>query len=203
MLENFITQLETFAFNLGPLGIFLGMFLESSIIPIPSEAILITAGVLGYSPIVVAIFGGLGSTFGSIIGYGIGIYGGRPFLNRFGKYFFITFDRLKMLDNWFVRWGNYAVLIGRLIPFIPYKVFSIGSGIGKMNFKYFLLFTLIGSIPRALLLSYFGNKLVKIGNIYVIITTLIIIALIPLIIDKFLKNSPGQIRTGVKRSRAL
>lgn len=183
-----MTSFEAFALGLGPLGIFIGMALESSIIPIPSEAILVTAGLLGYSPVTVAIWGGLGSTFGSIFGYGIGKYGGRPLIRKFGKYVFVKEDNLTVLEGWFKRWGGLVVLIGRLIPFIPYKIFSIASGIAKMDFKGFMIFTFIGSIPRAFLFSYFGKELLKIKSPVVIIVALVITTLIPIAIERMMKK---------------
>ena len=80
-----LETLQQLILNLGPFGIFIGMFLESSILPIPSEAILVAAGAIGFSIFDITLFGGLGSTAGAIVGYYIGRYGGRPLLNRYGK----------------------------------------------------------------------------------------------------------------------
>ena len=183
-----LETLHEIMLNLGPFGIFIGMFLESSILPIPSEAVLVAAGILGFSIFDITIFGGLGSTAGAIVGYYIGRYGGRPLLNKYGKYFFITSDKLTFVDNWFKKWGPYSVLISRLIPFVPYKVFSISSGIGKMNFPIFVVFTLIGSFPRSFILGYFGSLLYTTQNIIIMILALGVFLLIPIVIVKFLKK---------------
>ena len=188
MVLEFTETIRQLILNLGGFGIFIGMFLESSIVPIPSELVLVTAGILGFSIFDITIYGGLGSTLGAMVGYQIGKYGGRPFLNKFGKYFFVTPEKLKFIDNWFNRWGNYSVLISRLIPFIPYKVFSIASGIGRMNFMNFTIFTLIGSIPRSFILGYFGSLIYTTQNALIIVLALILFASIPIIFTKILKR---------------
>ena len=154
----------------GPLGVFIGMFLESSVVPIPSEIVLVTAGLIGIPPFIVAIYGGVGSTLGSIIGYSIGRYGGRPLAYRYGKYMFITETRLHGAERWFNHYGAWAILISRLLPFVPYKVFSVTAGVLKMDFKIFIIFTLIGSIPRGFLLA-------SVGQLILIYQTGIIIAM--------------------------
>lgn len=183
-----LETLREMMLNLGSFGIFIGMFLESSILPIPSEAVLVAAGILGFSIFDITVFGGLGSTAGGVVGYYIGKHGGRPFLDRYGKYLLITSDKLDFVDRWFKKWGGYSVLVSRLIPFVPYKVFSIASGIGKLKFSTFVIFTLIGSFPRAFILGYLGSLLYTTQNIVIIIVALAIAIAVPLFIIKFLKK---------------
>ncbi len=187
-MVDFMEPIRMLVTELGGLGIFIGMFLESSIIPIPSELVLISAGLLGFSILDITIFGSLGSTAGAAVGYYIGKHGGRPFLNRFGKYLLITPDKLKFVDEWFNRWGPYSVLVSRLIPFIPYKVFSIASGIARMNFWHFIIFTLIGSIPRSFILGYFGSLLYTAQNMLLMMVAFIAAALIPILVMKARKE---------------
>jgi len=183
-----LETLREMMLNLGPLGIFIGMFLESSILPIPSEVVLVAAGILGFSIFDITIFGGLGSTAGGIIGYYIGKHGGRPFLDKYGKYLLITLDKLAFVDMWFKKWGGYSVLVSRLIPFIPFKVFSIASGIARLKFSTFVIFTLIGSIPRSFILGYFGSLLYTTQNIIIMVLALAVFLLIPIVIIKFWKK---------------
>jgi membrane protein DedA with SNARE-associated domain len=182
MFEELTVVVQSLVLSFGPIGIFLGMILESSVVPIPSEAVLVAVGSIGFNPLEVAIYGGIGSTIGAMIGYYIGRYGGRPFFERCGKYFFVTPDKLKVFDAWFKRWGAYAVLFGRLIPVIPHKIFSIGAGLARMNTKHFFIFTLIGSIPRAFLLAYFGSLVA--GNTALMIVVMAIFFAIPVIMSK-------------------
>ncbi|MFH0835106.1 MAG: DedA family protein [Candidatus Micrarchaeota archaeon] len=168
MLESILAleqQLTDSAVSLmhsyGGLGILVGMFLESSIVPIPSEAILVTAGLLGFDPLTVAIYGTIGSTLGAIVGYFIGKKGGRPIVDKIGPYLFITQEKVLAAEKKFKEWGGWTIFISRLIPFIPYKVFSITSGILKYDFKQFVLFTFLGSFPRCFILAWIGVQILQ------------------------------------------
>lgn len=143
----------------GALGVLMGMFLESSVLPIPSEFVLVGAGAMQIPVLTIIIFGSIGSTLGSAIGYSIGRYGGRPFIEAYGKYFLITPGKLEAAEKWVERYGAFAVFISRLIPFIPFKVFSISAGIIRMSFIPFLIYTFLGMIPRSLVLASIGKTI--------------------------------------------
>lgn len=164
--DFFLNQVVAWIVSLGGWGILLGMFLESSIIPIPSEAVLVTAGALGFSPLEVAFWGTLGSTLGAMVGYYIGKKGGRPVVDEIGPYLLVTPEKVQRAEKAFSKYGGATVLVSRLIPFIPFKVFSITSGILKFDFKTFVVFTFIGTIPRAFLLAYLGNEIVKYKDLF-------------------------------------
>lgn len=144
----------------GEWGILVGMFLESSIVPIPAEAVLVTAGLIGFPPLTVAIFGTIGSTLGGIVGYYIGKKGGRPVIDKVGPYLFVTEDKVLRAEKAFSKYGGWTILVARLIPFVPFKVFSITSGILKFDAKTFAIFTLIGTFPRAFLLAWIGTQII-------------------------------------------
>lgn len=155
-LEEFLFDfLKPILLSYGGVGIAFGMFLESSIVPIPSELILITAG-LFFDPVTVAFWGALGSTLGAIVGYWIGFYGGRPALDKIGPYIMVTPQKVLKAEEKFKKWGAWTVFVARLIPFIPFKVFSITSGILKFDFPSFVVMTFIGTIPRAFILASLG-----------------------------------------------
>ncbi len=161
-MEVFLTtQILEIVRSMGGFGILIGMFLESSIIPIPSEAVLVTAGAIGFSPWEVAFWGTIGSTLGAAVGYYIGLKGGRPIVDKIGPYLFVTQEKVQKAEKAFSKYGGWTILVSRLIPFIPFKVFSITSGILKFDFKTFIIFTFIGTIPRAFLLAWIGNEIVK------------------------------------------
>ncbi len=143
----------------GGFGVLIGMFLESSIVPIPSELILVSAGYFGIDIWMVTVYGTIGSTLGAMVGYAIGKYGGRPIVDKVGPYLLVTPDKVAKAEKKFNEWGSYTILIARLIPFIPFKVFSITSGLLKYDFKQFVLWTFIGTIPRALILAWLGTKI--------------------------------------------
>ena len=143
----------------GWLGVILAMLLESSIVPIPSEAVVVAAGYVGIPLWTIVWAGAIGSTLGGCIGYAIGRSGVRWFLDRFGRWIGLTTARLQKLDELAKRYGIFSVLIGRLVPFVPFKVFSIGAGMSRVAFGGFVLMTFVGVIPRLFLLALAGTWL--------------------------------------------
>lgn len=143
-------------------GIGIGMALESACIPIPSEIILpfggylVSTGKLSFWGTVLA--GTMGGTAGSALAYLVGRVGGRPFITRFGKYFFISPQDLKKAETWFAKYGEATAFFTRLLPIIRTFI-SLPCGIGKMNFTKFLLYTFLGSLPWSVALVYAGYKM--------------------------------------------
>lgn len=156
--------------NFGYFGMFLGMVLEAVIIVIPSEAILATGGILasrGIFSFFGAFFIGLvGSVFCAIVIYFMGYFGGRPFIRKFGKYFFMKEEDIERSDSWFLRYGMFGALIGRNFPIIR-TLISLPIGIMRMSFFKFLIFTIIGSIPWTFLFVYLGYAL---GNSWIYVS---------------------------------
>ena len=156
--------------DFGYFGMFLGMILEAVIIVIPSEAILATGGILasrGVFSFFGAFFIGLvGSVFCAIVIYFMGYFGGRPFIRKFGKYFFMKEEDLEKSDSWFLRYGMFGALIGRNFPIIR-TLISLPIGIMRMSFFKFLIFTIIGSIPWTFLFVYLGYAL---GNSWIYVS---------------------------------
>ncbi|MEI8012219.1 MAG: VTT domain-containing protein [Candidatus Omnitrophota bacterium] len=145
----------------GDFGIFAAMFLESSFFPLPSELVVAAAGAMGFSLMSIVVFGSLGATLGAGVGYAIGRYAGLPVILKIGKYVFITPERMAKAEAFAVKHGAWGVLLGRLLPIIPFKVFSIASGITRIPFIPFITFTFIGVGPRLYLLAVFGVLLMK------------------------------------------
>ena len=145
----------------GDWGVFIAMFFESSIVPIPSEVILIGAGAIGIPLYSITVFGALGSTIGAMVGYLIGKHGALPLILKYGRFILIKPHHIESAEAFARKYGVHSVLIGRILPIIPFKVFSIAAGITKIPFLAFVAWTLIGVIPRILLLSIFGSSLIK------------------------------------------
>lgn len=166
-----------FAINLiedyGYLGMFIGMILEAVIIIIPSEAILATGGILAGKEIFTFwgafITGLLGSVFCAMTIYFIGYFGGRPFINKYGKYFFMKEEDIKKSDSWFNKYGLLASLIGRNIPIIR-TLISLPIGIMKLSFTKFIIYTTIGSIPWTFVFVYVGYAL---GSNWIILSNIV------------------------------
>ena len=190
--------MEEYVINLmggfGYLGMFIAMVLEAIVIIIPSELILAMGGILaanGKFSLVGAVFVGLlGSVFCAAIIYIMGYYGGRPFIKKYGKYFFMKEKDIEKSDKWFEKYGMKAALIGRFFPIVR-TLISLPIGISKLNFKKFLIYTTIGSIPWTLLFVlsgfYLGNNYTKVAN-FVELFKIPVIILICLIFVMYIYN---------------
>jgi membrane protein DedA with SNARE-associated domain len=146
----------------GYLGIAILMAIESACVPLPSEIIMPFAGYLvstgRFDLYLAATAGALGCNLGSIVAYEAGKRGGRPFVERWGKYILIGADELDAADRFFARWGNLAVLVGRLLPVIRTFI-AFPAGVARMPLIPFHLYTFIGSWPFCFGLTWLGMKL--------------------------------------------
>ncbi|MBR2828832.1 MAG: DedA family protein [Bacilli bacterium] len=159
--------------NYGYFGMFLGMVLEAVIIIIPSELILATGGILASKKIFsfwgAFLIGLIGSVFCAIVIYLMGYFGGRPFIKKYGKYFFMKEEDLEKSDSWFNKYGLISALIGRNFPIVR-TLISLPIGIMRLSFIKFLIYTTIGSIPWTLAFVFFGYAL---GENWVVINNYI------------------------------
>ena len=150
--------------SLGYWGVFIGMTLESACIPIPSEIIMPFSGFVVWQGhtnmtlIGITIVGALGNLLGSLIAYYVGLKGGRPLLEKYGKYLLVTHSKLELADKWFFKYGSEAVLISRFLPIIRTFI-SLPAGIAHMDLKKFMAYTFIGSLPWSFALGYIGTQL--------------------------------------------
>jgi len=181
--------------DLKDMGVFIAMFLESSIVPIPSEVVVIGAGAIGISLVSVVIFGSLGSTCGAMVGYLLGRFGAKPAILKFGKFIFIKPHHLDKAEAFSKKYGALSVFIGRLVPIVPFKVFSIAAGITKLPFLPFIIFTLIGVIPRIFLLALFGQAIVKYTRPCLLIVGFIVLLFVAWQLTKKLQSSSRKKRT--------
>ncbi len=148
--------------HLGYSGIILTMAIESACIPLPSEIIMPFSGYLvfagRFSLIGVSVAGALGCVVGSVAAYWAGILGGRPFLERYGKYILLSHRDLDTAERWFDKYGDWAIFFSRLLPVIRTFI-SLPAGIARMNFPKFILYTFLGSLPWCFTLAYVGKLL--------------------------------------------
>lgn len=162
-LLSFLSQIILWMINsYGYAGILLAMVIESACIPLPSEIIMTFAGFLvsegTFSLAGVTLAGAAGNLIGSWIAYFLGRFGGRGFLERYGKYFFISEAELKKADRWFLKYGEATVFVTRMLPLVRTFI-SLPAGISKMNFFRFSIYSFVGSIPWCLGLAYVGKVL--------------------------------------------
>ena len=143
-------------------GVMLLMAIESACIPLPSEIIMPFSGYLVYtgrfSLLAVATWGAIGCNLGSVLAYEIGYFGGRPLVERFGRYIFLSQRELNIADRFFERRGAIAVLIARLLPVIRTFI-ALPAGIARMPRLKFHIYTFIGSWPWCFGLAYVGMRL--------------------------------------------
>jgi len=146
----------------GYAGITLLMAIESACIPLPSELIMPFAGYLVYEGSMnlfwAATAGALGCNLGSLVAYEIGRYGGRPLVERYGRWILMGKRELEWADRFFSRWGQAAVLVGRLLPVIRTFI-ALPAGVARMPRGKFHFYTFVGSWPWCFGLAYLGMKL--------------------------------------------
>lgn len=146
----------------GYLGVVALMAIESACIPLPSEIIMPFAGYLVYtghlSLFWVATAGALGCNLGSAIAYEIGYYGGRPLVEKYGRYLWISRHDLDIADRFFLRFGAAAVFIARLLPVVRTFI-ALPAGVARMPRVRFHIYTFAGSWPWCFVLAWIGMKL--------------------------------------------
>ena len=147
---------------LGYPGIVLLMGIESACIPLPSEVIMPFSGYLVYAGRfnlwAVAVAGAVGCVLGSLVAYWVGMYGGRPLIEKYGRYVLVSRRDLDLADRWFARYGELIVFTSRLLPVIRTFI-AFPAGVARMNLPRFVAYTFLGSLPWCLGLAYVGQKL--------------------------------------------
>ena len=165
MVEHLINAITGFIAHTGYAGVMLLMALESACIPVPSEAIMPFAGAQITAPAgnfhpnlhVLAFVGALGNLLGSILAFWVGHKGGRPFLEKYGKYVLIRKRDLDKSDHYFHKYGEATVFFTRVLPVIRTFI-SLPAGIARMNFARFCAYTFVGALPWCYLLAWLGTK---------------------------------------------
>ena len=154
----------------GYIGVVIAMTIESCAIPLPSELILPFAGwsvsrgliePLTSSPWTywgAVLAGVLGNTLGSLASYAIGAYGGRPLVERYGKYVLISAHDLELAERYFARFGEVTVFFSRMLPIVRTFI-SVPAGIARMPLWRFTLFSILGAVPWVMLLVWGGMQL--------------------------------------------
>lgn len=187
-MEQYSILFLDFIASWGYLAVAILMAMENTCIPIPSELILgfagylVSIGQINFAKVIVA--GMIGGMAGSIITYYIGYLGGRPFIYKYGKYFFIKKSHVDTAQRWFDKYGIKAVFFSRLLPVVRTFI-SLPAGFAGVNMKKFIIFTFAGSLPWTILIVYIGKilgnnwqKMLTIGHDF----SLLIVAIIAIVI---------------------
>lgn len=159
MLHEFINWILATVHDWGYAGIFILMALESTVLPVPSELVLIPAGYLAFeghmSLALILLSATLGCLAGASINYAFALWVGRPFLERWGKYFFVRPPLLHKTDQFFARHGKISTFTGRLIPGIRHLI-SLPAGLARMNPATFAIYTMLGAGLWSTILTLIG-----------------------------------------------
>src|SRR5689334_11753799 len=166
MVGKIIGILSTFIVatiaKLGYLGIVLLMAIESACIPLPSEIIMPFSGYLVSRHEMnlwgVGIAGAVGCVLGSLVAYWVGMYGGRPVIEKYGRYILLSRHDLDLADRWFSKYGEVIVFVSRLLPAVRTFI-AFPAGVARMNLSRFVIYTFAGSLPWCIGLAYVGQKL--------------------------------------------
>lgn len=170
IITELITQMVLWIKELGWIGVFVGVLLESVIAPIPSplvpmgagfilipsEASIYEAAIICFYTIVLA--GVLGSTIGAFFGYGIGYLGGRPLIKRFEHFIGVSWKEIEKSKKLFGKGykDDIMLFLSRAIPIIPLSPISFCAGVIRLDIKRFTVWTLLGTIPRYFVLGLVG-----------------------------------------------
>lgn len=153
----------------GPWSVFIGVIIESVIVPIPSPLVIMGAGFILISPelnaagalipilLLIVLPGSVASTLGAYIGYGIGYVGGKPLVERWQAFLGFGWEEVEAMERRF-RSGqiNVSIFLLRALPIFPLSVISAAAGLFRLPLKQFSLWTFYGTIPRCLFLGYLG-----------------------------------------------
>jgi membrane protein DedA with SNARE-associated domain len=155
----------------GYIGVAAAMTIESAMIPLPSELILPFAGFLVSDPAqtepltrgpwnfwLVVVAATIGNTLGSLIAYGIGAWGGRPLLERYGRYLLIRPHEIEVAEHFFDRYGNATVFFSRLLPIVRTFI-SFPAGVARMPLGRFVAYSTAGAFVWSILLVFVGVQL--------------------------------------------
>ena len=155
----------------GYVGVMVAMAIESAMVPLPSELILPYAGFLvsdasALEPLtggrwdfwIVVVFATIGNTLGSLVGYAIGAWGGRPFLERWGKYLLIRPHEIELADHFFQKYGPATAFFSRLLPVVRTFI-SFPAGVARMHLGKFIFYSTAGAFLWSILLVFAGQQL--------------------------------------------
>ncbi len=202
----------------GYLGVGLAMAIESAMIPLPSELVLPFAGFLVSDPTkiepltggpwsfwLVVLVATIGNTCGSLVAYAIGAWGGRPFLERWGRYLLIRPHEIELAEQFFARWGAPTAFFSRLLPVVRTFI-SFPAGVARMPLRTFIAYSTAGAVPWSIVLVWAGTQLgarwVDIRHALQPFDLAIAVGIVGLVVlfVWWRLGMPGRVSGGVRRS---
>jgi membrane protein DedA with SNARE-associated domain len=202
----------------GYLGVGFAMAIESAMIPLPSELVLPFAGFLvsdaskiepltggAWNFWLVVLVATIGNTCGSLVAYGIGAWGGRPFLERWGRYLLIRPHEIELAEQFFQRWGAPTAFFSRLLPVVRTFI-SFPAGVARMPLRTFIAYSTAGAVPWSIALVWAGTQLgtrwVDIRHALQPFDLAIAVGIVGLVVVFiwWRLGMPGRVSGGVRRS---
>ncbi len=173
LIDPILIMIKDGVASWGYLAVVLMMAIESANIPLPSEAIMPTAGLLVQQGKMnfhlAALAGAIGCVIGSVPSYFLGLYGGRPFLTKFGRYLLLREKDMEVAEKWVDKYGDFTFLVCRMLPVVRTFI-SFPAGVLKAHFGMFVGFTFVGSLIWCYALTYvgivFGDNMETFTNIW-------------------------------------
>jgi len=209
MITATIQLLEQIIIPFGGYGVFFAEIIEEIFVPIPSSAILLGSGfvflkgsfslaLLHTLFFTIVIPATLGLTIGSLVIYGLAYKGGKPFLDRYGKWFTVSWDDVEYVNNKFKdgTFDEWSIILARIFPLIPSVLIAVFCGFTRMPLKKYIFLTLIGAFFKSLLLALVGWQVGSlylkyaniIGKVENSVFVLIILSLLGFVIHRKLKK---------------
>jgi membrane protein DedA with SNARE-associated domain len=189
--------------KIGYAGVFVLMTMESMVFPVPSEAVmpfagfLIAEGKLTFTGVI--LFSTIGSIVGSLISYAMGAWGGKPFIDKFGKYLLLDRRDLEFTERFFTKYGSVTIFVSRFIPVVRHLI-SIPAGTGKMRLLPFSIYTVIGAGLWNAFLTVAGyylrqswSEVMKYSHIIDIVVVLLLIGLFGFFVYKHLGRKKTEL----------
>ncbi|HRH26963.1 MAG TPA: DedA family protein [Parcubacteria group bacterium] len=176
MIHSFITFIEQVVIPFGGLGVFLAEIIEEVVVPIPSALVLFTSGFILLQGevsyeffndliFIITIPGAIGLTLGSTFIYYLGYKGGKPFIEKYGKYFEVSWQEVLDFDEKLnkSKYDEYIFVLARIIPLVPSSVIAMFAGVTRMPLKKYLFLTFIGAMIKSFIYGYVGYE---VGDLY-------------------------------------
>lgn len=200
-MEAFIHQILLYLTELGYIGVAIALMIEV----IPSEIVLSYGGYLvsigKISFVGTVIAGTIGGVIAQLFLYWMGYYGGRPFLDKFGKFILINKKHIDMAESWFSKYGTGIIFTARFIPIVRHAI-SIPAGIARMSVWKFIFYTTLAVIPWSILFVLLGIKIgdnwaeIKVVTseyLYLFLIGALVIGVIFIVISQYRKNKRNQL----------
>ena len=206
-LTEFIAHFATaFIDKIGYAGVFVLMTMESMVFPVPSEAVMPFAGFLIAEEKLtfagVILFSTIGSIVGSLISYGMGAWGGRPFIDKFGRYLLLDRKDLEFTERFFTKYGPVTIFVSRFIPVVRHLI-SLPAGTGRMRLLPFGIYTVIGAGLWNAVLTVVGfylrqnwSEVMKYSHVIDIVVVILLISLFGFFVYKHLGKRKARLESG-------